>query len=51
MELYRKIRNPQYQYSDDVDWTMDLNTKELMNLLLVDKQIRNSFKQWLDNQG
>ena len=50
MELYKQIRDPDYKYSNDLEWQLSLNTRELMNFILTNKEIRNSFKEWLDKQ-
>ena len=50
MELFKKIREQGYKYSDDLDWQMHLSLRQLMDLVLCNKEVRNSFKEWLDKQ-
>jgi len=50
MEIYKQVRDPNYKYSDNLDWQIHLNTNEFMKFVLTNKEVRNSFKEWLDKQ-
>jgi 2-hydroxy-3-keto-5-methylthiopentenyl-1-phosphate phosphatase len=34
----------------DLDWHIHVNLDELMDFILTNEEIRNSFKEWLDKQ-